>query len=87
MKKAILTGATGFVGKWLIKILLEADVDVTVIVRDKNKLDMNFVDKIHIYECEYYNYDTLEISASKYDVFYHLAWDGVASKDKDKLDI
>ena len=40
MKKAILTGATGFVGKWLIKILLEADVDVTVIVRDKNKLDM-----------------------------------------------
>ena len=87
MKKAILTGATGFVGKWLIKILLEADVDVTVIVSDKNKLDMNFVDKIHIYECEYYNYDTLEISASKYDVFYHLAWDGVASKDKDKLDI
>ena len=87
MKKAILTGATGFVGKWLIKILLEADVDVTVIVRDKNKLDMNFVDKIHIYECEYYNYATLEISASKYDVFYHLAWDGVASKDKDKLDI
>jgi len=87
VKKAILTGATGFVGKWLIKILLEADVDVTVIVRDKNKLDMNFVDKIHIYECEYYNYDTLEISASKYDVFYHLAWDGVASKDKDKLDI
>ena len=87
MKKAILTGATGFVGKWLIKILLEADVDVTVIVRDKNKLDMDFIDKIHIYECEYYNYDTLEISASKYDVFYHLAWDGVASKDKDKLDI
>lgn len=87
MKKAILTGATGFVGKWLIKILLEADVDVTVIVRDKNKLDMNFIGKIHIYECEYYNYDTLEISTSKYDVFYHLAWDGVASKDKDKLDI
>ena len=39
MRKVILTGATGFVGKWLIKTLLEADVDVTVIVRNKNRKD------------------------------------------------
>ena len=87
MRKVILTGATGFVGKWLIKTLLEADVDVTVIVRNKNRIDANVLDKIHFYECEYYNYETLEIPVLKYDVFFHLAWEGVASKDKDNLDI
>ena len=87
VRKVILTGATGFVGKWLIKTLLEADVDVTVIVRNKNRVDAKVLDKIHIYECEYYNYQTLEIAVQKYDVFFHLAWEGVTSKDKDNLDI
>lgn len=87
MRRVILTGATGFIGKWLTKTLLEADVDVTVIVRNKNKIDINVIDKIHIYECEYYNYEILEIPIQEYDVFFHLAWDGVGSKDKDKLDV
>lgn len=87
VRNAILTGATGFVGTWLIKTLLEANVDVTVVVRDKNRVNKDFTDRIHIYESEYYDYGTLEIPEYNYDVFFHLAWDGVASKDKDKLDI
>ena len=76
VRKAILTGVTGFVGKWLIKTLLEADVDVTVIVRNKSRIDTNVVNQIHIYECEYYNYESLKIPVQKYDVFFHLAWEG-----------
>lgn len=85
MENVILTGATGFVGKWLIRALLEADINVTVIVRSKNRLDEDIINKIHIYECEYNEYSLLEISNCDYDVFYHLAWDGVASRDKDDL--
>lgn len=87
MRKVIVTGATGFIGKWLIKTLLEADVDVTAIVRNRKKVDIDFINKIQVYECEYYNYRTLEVPIEKYDVFFHLAWEGVASKDKDNLDI
>lgn len=87
MKNVILTGGTGFVGRCLVRGLLEANVDVSVIVRNTNKIEEDLIDKIHIYECEYDEYKTLEIPNGEYDVFFHLAWDGVASKDKDKLDV
>ena len=87
MKNVILTGATGFVGKSLVKCLLEAHIDVTVIVRNKNKIDKDFMNKIHIYECEYMEYTMLDIPRYNYDVFFHLAWDGVSSQDKDNLSI
>lgn len=87
MESVILTGATGFVGKWLIRCLLEDNIDITVIVRNSNKFDKDIADKIHIYECEYTEYNMLEIPGYNYDVFFHLAWDGVASQDKDNLTI
>lgn len=87
VKKVIITGATGFIGKWLLKEMLESKNDVTVIVRDKNKIDIDCCDNIHIYEAEYIDYDKLEILSYGYDTFYHLAWEGVSSKDKDKLEI
>lgn len=43
VENVILTGATGFVGKWLIRALLEADINVTVIVRSKNRLDEDII--------------------------------------------
>ena len=36
--RAVITGATGFAGKWLVKELLEQNDEVTVVVRDKNNL-------------------------------------------------
>ena len=39
MRKVILTGATGFVGNWLLDDLLKSNVDVTIVVRDKKKLN------------------------------------------------
>lgn len=87
MRKVILTGATGFVGNWLLDDLLKSNVDVTIVVRDKKKLNNQFVDKVHIYESEYYNFDKLKIPQFEYDVFFHLAWGGVASEYKDNLAI
>lgn len=87
MKSAILIGATGFIGKWLTRNLVEAGVSVTVIIRDKSRLDSFLDGKVHIYEGEYLDYEGLPIPTEGYDVFYHLAWAGVASQHKDNLDI
>lgn len=87
MKRIILTGATGFVGKWLLAELLDAGIEVTVILRNVDKLDSNFVNKVSVYESEYYNFDKLEILQKDYDAFFHLAWDGVKTEYKDKINI
>ena len=34
MKKVIITGATGFIGSWLVKEMLQNQVEVIALVRD-----------------------------------------------------
>ena len=87
MNNVVLTGASCFIGRWLVGDLIEAGVDVTIIIRNKSKIDSFFHEKVHIYESEYHNYEELQIPERGYDAFYHLAWDGVASEFKDSLDI
>lgn len=87
MKAVILTGATGFIGRWLVRDLLDAGVDVTVIVRNKGRLEAFLADRVHVCESEYCDYENLRIPERDYDAFYHLAWDGAASKYKDNLEI
>lgn len=76
MKKVIITGATGFIGKAFTKYLLDNGVYVYAIVRNVQKLDV-----VHK------NLKIVEASADKYscltklindeiDVFYHFAWAG-----------
>lgn len=87
LKTVIITGATGFIGRWLLSDLIKNNIDITVLVRDKDKIQSCYRDKIKIYESEYFDYDKLEIQLKEYDVFFHLAWSGTASEDKDKIDI
>lgn len=87
LRKVILTGATGFIGKWLLKELLADSVDVTILVRDKTKVDPSVINRVHIYESDYHCYERLVIPDFEYDAFFHLAWEGVASENKDKLEI
>ena len=39
MKSVVITGATGFVGIWLVKELLKENIKVFAIVRDTNKME------------------------------------------------
>ena len=80
MNKVIVSGANGFIGKALIKKLLEQNINVFAIVRDKVKLtEFKNYKNLNIIECELNSYSELInlISKDNYDVFYHLAWDGV----------
>lgn len=78
MKKAIVTGANGFVGYWLIKELQKNGVQVTAVIKDEfENISMfgEFSD-VQIVYCDLSNIDSLtnKIIERDFDVFYHLAW-------------
>ncbi len=79
MKSAIVTGATGFIGKALVKRLLEEGifvygVDIEMSRFDELKDCKNFLPVI----AEFEDYKDLKerIGDRCVDVFYHLAWEG-----------
>ena len=52
MKKAIITGATGFIGSWLAQELLANGYEITVVVRERRKLLPDIADHA---ECRVYS--------------------------------
>jgi len=82
MKKAIVTGASGFIGSALINELQENGVNVIAIARNKN----SNIDKIkdcknlRIIFCELSDISSIfnQIKKENIDTFFHLAWDGTA---------
>lgn len=77
MQKAIVTGASGFIGKELITELLNKGVEVYAVI-NKNKLDTKIIqsDKLHVIQCDLNkNAPELEVlKNAEIDVFYHFAW-------------
>ena len=87
MNKAIVTGATGFIGKWLVKELVENNVEVFAIVRNvvpdsDEVLGNNLVHQVNMSEVDLYSNDMANA-----DAFFHLAWGGVSSELKNDWDI
>lgn len=78
MRKAIVTGANGFVGYWLVRELHRNGVHVTAVVKDINEnismlkefsdVDIVFCDLAELYSLSDKVLDT------DFDAFYHLAW-------------
>lgn len=90
MNNVIVTGGAGFIGSWLVQELLNNGIDVTVIVRSRNKLLSEIQDnsKLHIIEK---NINSIEVNDfapnEEYDVFFHLGWGGVAPEYKNDITI
>ncbi|KEI90374.1 hypothetical protein N493_13090 [Clostridium botulinum B2 433] len=78
MKTAILTGATGFLGYWLLKELINNDVFVYVLVRknSKRRQRLDGLLGIEIIEINMDKISDLTQYVKEADVFYHLAWEG-----------
>ncbi|WP_312692022.1 NAD-dependent epimerase/dehydratase family protein [Caproiciproducens sp.] len=86
MKKAIVTGASGFVGSWLVRRLLENGVRVTAVELPGNanikRLPVH--ENLSIVFCE----PSGELSLSQiikdrgFDVFYNLAWNGAGGPNR-----
>lgn len=82
MKNAIVTGANGFVGTWLVKKLSSQNVQVTAVIKDENEniSDIKDLPGVKIVYCELSDILSLadKIEERNFDCFYHLAWIGSA---------
>lgn len=80
MKKAVVTGANGFVGNWLVKELVQNDFYVYAILKDENENTsvLDGLNNVEIKYCELSNIKNLAkiVGVNDLDVFFHLAWVG-----------
>lgn len=88
--RAIVTGATGFIGSWLITELIQEKYEVVAIARDKTKLLPEILESFQckiiekkIEDLEYADFDT----EKSYDIFFHLGWGGVSPEQKNDVDL
>lgn len=85
MKRAIVTGATGAIGTALITELINNNIEVLVLCRENSARsclipDSSLVTKCY---CELKGLSKLQNDGDeKYDVFYHLAWDGTVGNSR-----
>ena len=87
MKRAIVTGANGFIGSKLVNALCVSDYYVYAVVKDENEnIDyLPKVDNVRIVYCDLDHILELEhliAPEAPIDVFFHLAWVGVSTTFK-----
>lgn len=84
MKKAIITGADGFIGSNLVKELISENYDVYAVVMSINEAEKKLGHDSHIYyiECDMNSYNNLLMhkELEKSDYLFHFAWAGVSDK-------
>lgn len=85
VKGVIVTGATSMIGIAIIESCVRRNVPVLAVVRENtkriNRLPKS--DLIDIAYCELNKLKELKIEYGKYDVFYHLAWEGTSKQDRE----
>lgn len=87
MQKVVITGGTGFIGSWLVEEMLEQSVEVIMLVRDKTTCKFNDIQTVEVIEYNSDVFETLKMRKQKIDAFYHLAWGGVSTQDKNDCDL
>lgn len=82
MKRVVITGGTGFIGRRLTEEIRNNGTDVILLVRNRAKC--GFCENANLKIIEYYSEEYNELTKRDYeiDVFYHLAWEGVAPEKK-----
>lgn len=91
MKKAIVTGANGFIGTAVCKELADQGVEVIAIVRHLNETISDIAEnkKIRIVYCDFSSFGKLAelIPDRDIDVLYHFAWAGSAGPLRGDADV
>ncbi|TCN73004.1 SDR family oxidoreductase [Acetobacteroides hydrogenigenes] len=86
--KVLLTGATGYIGKRLLPVLVDKGYYVICCVRDRNKFhpEESIKDRINIVEVDLNNKNTLTNIPKDIDFAYYLVHSMSTSKDFDELE-
>lgn len=89
MNNVIVNGTTGFIGRNLVNYMINKNVNVFVLSRDKEKTIDLFGDKVTIIEYDSENYPGInsDIINCQVDAFYNLAWEGVSPEHKNNINI
>jgi UDP-glucose 4-epimerase len=90
MKNAIVSGASGFVGRKLIQHLFENGVEVTAIAIDESEAKKIPSDeKVKVVVCNLSKAQELpkRITERGFDAFYHLAWNGAGGPKRTDFNI
>ncbi len=89
MKKVLLTGATGYIGKRLLPVLLRAGHEVICCVRDKNRMVLpeGFEDQLSVIEVDFLDIDSLDKIPSDIDAAYFLMHSMSARADYESLEM
>lgn len=89
LRTAIVTGGTGFIGSWLLQELLNNDIHVTAIVRNRKKLIPEILNnnKITLIEKSISEIQSEDFLENEYDCFFHLGWGGVAPEYKNDIKV
>lgn len=84
MKTAVVTGATSFLGKELVKCLLDKDYIVYGVVRDKSDKSVGAEDRENFVKipCSMERISDLPKIVKNADVFFHLAWNGTRGQSR-----
>ncbi len=88
MKKAIVTGATGFIGSAVTKELLKNGYEVWALCRPSSIHKLPLCDKLHGVEWELESTDYMKteerIGLKGFDAFFHFAWSGSGGEYRTK---
>ena len=77
MKKAIVSGANGFIGSYVVKELVKNGVEVIALVMGDNNLP-----DVKTLQLDMANIKDLKKQGITADIFYHFAWQGSAGMDR-----
>ncbi len=86
--RILLTGATGYIGKRLLPVLIDKGHKVICCVRDKQKFnpEESLIDKIEIIENDLTQKESLNNIPKDIDIAYYLVHSMSVSRDYDKLE-
>lgn len=90
MKKAIVTGATGFIGSYLVKELINNGYRVLAIIRpnSNNRYRLENLSGVNILECDLSDLKNAGKNIyENYDYFFHLGWEGVYSENQSNYNV
>lgn len=89
MKRVLITGADGFIGRHLVARLLREGIEVHAVVHPEHNIYVNNTDNnLKVYSLDLLDLqENMDLFPDNIDVMYHFAWNGVAPEFRNDFDV